>query len=194
VKQGFSSGVFLPQVAPSRAGTRHMLSILCTEKRPTRRRLEDGRRAVVFTANVFSEEEFGMAPRARAKHNDLPQALPADGRGRWSGARGCQPTSRTALHRHAADGKPPLPHHRHPWPPRSRRPRPEGGCRGRGRRRGGRRAAGPGAGEAQPGRGRSSSSGALFRPSDVVAIKVNCLAGRRCRRTRSWSRPSLGAP
>jgi AmmeMemoRadiSam system protein B/AmmeMemoRadiSam system protein A len=64
VKQGFHSGVFLPQVAPEQGWDRDtMLSILCTEKAGLPADAwKNGAELWVFTANVFSEEEFGMAP------------------------------------------------------------------------------------------------------------------------------------
>ncbi len=64
VRQGARSGVFLPQVAPEQGWDRDtMLTILCTEKAglaPDAWRT--GAELEVFTANVFSEEEFGLAP------------------------------------------------------------------------------------------------------------------------------------
>ncbi|MBM3476578.1 MAG: AmmeMemoRadiSam system protein B [Armatimonadetes bacterium] len=64
VKQDFRSGVFLPQVAPEQGWDRDtMLSILCTEKAGLPPDAwKHGAELWVFTANVFSEEEFGMAP------------------------------------------------------------------------------------------------------------------------------------
>jgi AmmeMemoRadiSam system protein A len=64
VKQGFHSGVFLPQVAPEQGWDRDtMLTILCTEKAGLPADAwRTGAELWVFTANVFSEEEFGMAP------------------------------------------------------------------------------------------------------------------------------------
>ena len=64
VKQGFRSGVFLPQVAPEQGWDRDtMLTILCTEKAGLPGDAwKKGAELWVFTANVFSEEEFGMAP------------------------------------------------------------------------------------------------------------------------------------
>lgn len=64
VRQGMRSGVFLPQVAPEQGWDRDtMLTILCTEKAglpPDAWR--KGAELEVFTANVFGEEEFGLAP------------------------------------------------------------------------------------------------------------------------------------
>jgi AmmeMemoRadiSam system protein A len=62
VRQGFRSGVFLPQVAPEQGWDRDtMLSILCTEKAglpaDAWRR---GAELWVFTADVFGEEELGL--------------------------------------------------------------------------------------------------------------------------------------
>ncbi len=64
VKQGFHSGVFLPQVAPEQGWDRDtMLSILCTEKAGLPADAwKKGAELWVFTAKVFSEEEFGLAP------------------------------------------------------------------------------------------------------------------------------------
>jgi AmmeMemoRadiSam system protein B/AmmeMemoRadiSam system protein A len=64
VKQAGHSGVFLPQVAPEQGWDRDtMLSILCTEKAGLPADAwKTGAGLWVFTANVFSEEEFGLAP------------------------------------------------------------------------------------------------------------------------------------
>jgi uncharacterized protein (TIGR00296 family) len=69
VKQDFHSGVFLPQVAPEQGWDRDtMLSILCTEKAGLPADAwKHGAELWVFTANVFSEEEFGMAPPGSLK-------------------------------------------------------------------------------------------------------------------------------
>jgi len=69
VKQDFRSGVFLPQVAPEQGWDRDtMLSILCTEKAGLPADAwKHGAELWVFTANVFSEEEFGMAPPGSLK-------------------------------------------------------------------------------------------------------------------------------
>jgi AmmeMemoRadiSam system protein B/AmmeMemoRadiSam system protein A len=69
VRQGTRSGVFLPQVAPEQGWDRDtMLTILCTEKAglpPDAWR--KGAELQVFTANVFGEEEFGLAPPGSTK-------------------------------------------------------------------------------------------------------------------------------
>jgi len=69
VKQGFRSGVFLPQVAPEQGWDRDtMLTVLCTEKAGLPGDAwKKGAELWVFTANVFSEEEFGMAPPGSLK-------------------------------------------------------------------------------------------------------------------------------
>ncbi|MGQ9731541.1 MAG: AmmeMemoRadiSam system protein B [Candidatus Zipacnadales bacterium] len=69
VEQGGRSGVFLPQVAPERGWDRDtMLSILCTEKAGLPADAwKHGAALWVFTANVFSEEEFGLAPPTALK-------------------------------------------------------------------------------------------------------------------------------
>ncbi|MBM3497229.1 MAG: AmmeMemoRadiSam system protein B [Armatimonadetes bacterium] len=66
VKQGLRSGVFLPQVAPEQGWDRDtMLTILCTEKADLPADAwRQGAELWVFTANVFGEEEFGLAPPA----------------------------------------------------------------------------------------------------------------------------------
>lgn len=69
VRQGLNSGVFLPQVAPEQGWDRDtMLTKLCTEKAGLPPDAwKRGAELWVFTADVFSEEEFGMAPPGSTK-------------------------------------------------------------------------------------------------------------------------------
>jgi len=69
VRDGMRSGVFLPQVAPEQGWDRDtMLTVLCTEKAGLPPDAwKRGAELRVFTANVFSEEEFGLAPAGSLK-------------------------------------------------------------------------------------------------------------------------------
>ena len=69
VREGMRSGVFLPQVAPEQGWDRDtMLTVLCTEKAGLPPDAwQKGAELQVFTANVFSEEEFGLAPAGSLK-------------------------------------------------------------------------------------------------------------------------------
>ena len=65
VKQGWQSGVFLPQVAPEQGWDRDtMLTILCTEKAGLPGDAwKKGAELSVFTADVFGEKELGVEPK-----------------------------------------------------------------------------------------------------------------------------------
>jgi len=65
VRQGWQSGVFLPQVAPEQGWDRDtMLTILCSEKAGLPGDAwKKGAELWVFTADVFGEEELGLRPK-----------------------------------------------------------------------------------------------------------------------------------
>lgn len=70
VRQGFRSGVFLPEVAPEQGwDLPTTLSILCTEKAGLPPDAwKRGAELYVFTTQSFGEEDYGLGPHAKGQH------------------------------------------------------------------------------------------------------------------------------